>query len=814
MNTIGLRNSWSFILSVVQLYACFGAALLALFEGGRHLGYCYASRAGDTARRAAAHGPRGDRAAVFARRSRLPLGWAKAALRCPDEALVTLHGLDAFACVAFLRLCLRLALAACGLSCGFLLPLYYLVARDAGEYAGDDFLDDEAARERHAFLRLTLRAAISSRSADGPGDAVADVAAAAAVAAAWALALAAYAACRAAYRSHRDARLEWILRGDPDWPREATYTVLLQHLPPSLRDDAALARHLETLFPGAVAAARVVPGAGGGGSSTGGWSCVAALCDALPRRRGSVVRRARLSTEDGLDCLTDALVDRTEGFLETEDGDDEVEVEAYADDARRRGGQSGQLPLFLEELYLLSAGRTSRSSAFATFRTLGAAAVAASTKLSHRAFTTLGEPAPAPGDVLWRNAASSLRQRRLRTWVVDFVAVPVAGGLWVSFISYVGLALQSDAARRWCGSNVAPLLLPFLRSNSVEGIDDDDALQRAAADFAAKTLATGVGLFSLLAVPWVAYALAACYERPLSRGAVQVLVFRRYALFQFLWIYVSLISLSVEGLGELLARNPRDALELLCSRIAEASGYFVSVLVIKAFFGLAWELARPWPLFSKTLARYVARRRRLARNPFDDGDELACPADPARYGWILPNVVVVACILFTFAVITPLLTPFAVLYFGCAYVVYKHQLLFVFAPPAQLGGAFFPLLLQSLLNALTASQVVLFGFFLSAQAWGLASFAFPLPFVSQLVALSLRSGYHDALRGLPLNVARHVDKHPRAREPHAGSYAGPEAAAAAAAVENPLRRADPEFAAPDDRPAAASVDATELVPQS
>jgi hypothetical protein len=100
------------------------------------------------------------------------------------------------------------------------------------------------------------------------------------------------------------------------------------------------------------------------------------------------VRRARLSTEDGLDCLTDALVDRTEGFLEAEDGDDEVEVEAYADDARRRGGQSGQLPLFLEELYLLTAGRTSRSSAFATFRTLGAAAVAASTKLSHRAFTT------------------------------------------------------------------------------------------------------------------------------------------------------------------------------------------------------------------------------------------------------------------------------------------------------------------------------------------------------------------------------------------------------------------------------------------
>ena len=42
----------------------------------------------------------------------------------------------------------------------------------------------------------------------------------------------------------------WLLRGDPDWPRAASYTVSLQHLPPALRDEAALKAHLETLFQG------------------------------------------------------------------------------------------------------------------------------------------------------------------------------------------------------------------------------------------------------------------------------------------------------------------------------------------------------------------------------------------------------------------------------------------------------------------------------------------------------------------------------------------------------------------------------------
>ena len=122
--------------------------------------------------------------------------------------------------------------------------------------------------------------------------------------------------------------------------------------------------------------------------------------------------------------------------------------------------------------------------------------------------------------------------------------------------------------------------------------------------------------------------------------------------------------------------------------------------------------------------------------------------------------------------VTPLVAPFALAYFAAAWLVYKHQLLHVYAPPCQLGGAFLPMLLQSLLVALTGAQIVLIGVFTSSRDWGLAAAVVPLPFVSQLVALAYRIGYHDLLDGLPLNVAVKVDRS-GGRVDDDGSYAPP-----------------------------------------
>ena len=677
--------------------------LLVFREAFRRRAYVYASRRQLTSTRLA---KLGQRATGLERHAR-PVGgacdWARRAVSCPDMALIELHGLDAYACCSFLALCARLAAFCCALGCCVLLPIYYWAARpleDSGLAAADT-----AARQRAAFARVTLGAVAT----DATDRARARTAAWAAVLGAWVVALEVYRAVRARYRAYRDARLGWLLRGDPDWPRAASYTVSLQHLPPALRDEAALKAHLETLFPGEVAAVRlVVPEDERRGR-----------CDAFFARLTERLRGRR----EGL----------REGLLEG-DGDDED-----------RGGVDAHLPFLCEELYLLVRGRPSRSTAFATFSTLRAATVASSVKLSARAFTVVAAPAPRPRDIIWAHAATALRQRRLRTWAVDYVAVPLCGVAFLTLLGAVAAFFREEGVQRWCAEYLAPLLV------ALSGFVTKKQSKEDATTFATRALATGGGLVFLLVVPWVAYAVAIFYERPLDRRAVETSVFRRYVVFQFLWIYGSIVSLSVEDLTHVARQNPREAVELIAGRVADSAGYFVSALVVKTCFGLAWELARAWALLSKTAVKELRRRR---GNPFDDHDE----CDPARYGWILPNVVVVCCILLTFSVVTPLVAPFALAYFAAAWLVYKHQLLHVYAAPCQLGGAFLPMLLQSLLVALTGAQIVLIGVFTSSRDWGLAAAVVPLPFVSQLVALAYRIGYHDLLDGLPLNVAVKVDR--------------------------------------------------------
>ena len=118
--TLGLnaqRNSWGFVLGVVQLYALAMVLLMVFREAFRKRAYVYASRRQLTSTRLAKLGQR----AMGLERHARPVGgacdWARRSVSCPDMALIELHGLDAYACCSFLALCARLAAFCCALGC-------------------------------------------------------------------------------------------------------------------------------------------------------------------------------------------------------------------------------------------------------------------------------------------------------------------------------------------------------------------------------------------------------------------------------------------------------------------------------------------------------------------------------------------------------------------------------------------------------------------------------------------------------------------------------------------------------------------------
>ena len=180
----------------------------------------------------------------------------------------------------------------------------------------------------------------------------------------------------------RSTRDETCRRGiqEPAWARRLCTT----------GDDRSLAAHLETLFPGEVARARVIAP-----RKEDRGRCVDAAARALRRRAdrwrpraSSTVTRVHISTEAQINMLREGLLPQDDAFVGMDPADDGDAPDAdpdgpFADlDATHRGGVGAALPVVFEELYLLVRGRPCRSTALATFKTLAAATVASGVKLS------------------------------------------------------------------------------------------------------------------------------------------------------------------------------------------------------------------------------------------------------------------------------------------------------------------------------------------------------------------------------------------------------------------------------------------------
>lgn len=81
-----------------------------------------------------------------------------------------------------------------------------------------------------------------------------------------------------------------------------------------------------------------------------------------------------------------------------------------------------------------------------------------------------------------------------------------------------------------------------------------------------------------------------------------------------------------------------------------------------------------------------------------------------KYGWEIPSQIFVIMICFTYAVICPVILPFGALYFGFSLIVYKKQILYVYQPVYESGGAMFPGSLQKTLLSLALGQIILIGY--------------------------------------------------------------------------------------------------------
>lgn len=114
--------------------------------------------------------------------------------------------------------------------------------------------------------------------------------------------------------------------------------------------------------------------------------------------------------------------------------------------------------------------------------------------------------------------------------------------------------------------------------------------------------------------------------------------------------------------------------------------------------------------------------------------------------------------MFTYAPISPIILPVGALYFLGAFLVYKTQLVMVYAPRYDSGGVMFPSACQRTLIGLICGQITLVGYTVLRQGFYQPMLLLPLPLYTWSMMAYFKRIFEDPAGNLSLERAIELDK--------------------------------------------------------
>ena len=157
--------------------------------------------------------------------------------------------------------------------------------------------------------------------------------------------------------------------------------------------------------------------------------------------------------------------------------------------------------------------------------------------------------------------------------------------------------------------------------------------------------------------------------------------------------------------SQIIAR-PSAALEILGNTLPAVVGYFITLIVTKMLAGLPIVILRPYALFRFLFLRMIQTKKYMTQRELN---KVYC-LEPVYYGSEYPSQMLVIVICFTYACISPIILIFGALYFVTALMVYKKQILYVYTPFYESGGALFPVVIHRTITGLICGQLTFMGY--------------------------------------------------------------------------------------------------------
>lgn len=167
----------------------------------------------------------------------------------------------------------------------------------------------------------------------------------------------------------------------------------------------------------------------------------------------------------------------------------------------------------------------------------------------------------------------------------------------------------------------------------------------------------------------------------------------------FIGIYGQLRALIQSGTIPADQGNISDYIMQIAKNISEVSTFWINFVCLKSL-GLTMDLAMLVPLVTITLKKLITRPspRELR--------ELAKPPEfnfPQNYNLLL----FFFTITLVYSAMSPLILPFALVYFTVASMVYKYLLMYVYETKIESGGKIWPVLFQTIMTSVIFFQVTM-----------------------------------------------------------------------------------------------------------
>lgn len=380
-------------------------------------------------------------------------------------------------------------------------------------------------------------------------------------------------------------------------------------------------------------------------------------------------------------------------------------------------------------------------AAFVSFKTRWGAAVCAQTQQTSNPTIWLTEWAPEPRDVYWNNLAIpyvELTVRRLIMAVALF---------FLTFFFMIPIAFVQSLANIEGIEKVFPFLQPLIEMKVVKSF--------------IQGFLPGIALKIFLIILPTLLMIMSKIEGFTSLSSLEKRSAGKYHLFILVNVFLGSIitGAAFEQLNNFLNQPPTEFPKTVGVAIPMKATFFITYIMVDGWAGVAAEILRVVPLVLFHLKNtFLVKTEQDREQAMDPGSLDYATSEPRIQLYFLLGLV--------YSVVTPILLPFIVVFFGFSYLVFRHQIINVYNQKYETGATFWPDVHRRIIIGLIISQLLLMGLLSTLNAGPSTPLLMALPILTIWFHLFCKGRFESAFVKFPLQDAMVKDTLERATEPN------------------------------------------------